>query len=93
MSVDAACATCERAQIPFSPVAKPGDLFADPQLNAGGGMMKTRLPDGRYAKLPRLPLQIGAHEFALRRQPPGLGEHNDELIAELESRRATAKPG
>jgi crotonobetainyl-CoA:carnitine CoA-transferase CaiB-like acyl-CoA transferase len=66
-------------------------LFDDPQLNAGPGMMETRLPDGRYAKLPRLPLEIGAHEFVLRRQPPSLGEHNDEIIAELEATRAAAE--
>jgi len=90
-SAHEACAICERAEIPFSPVAKPSDLFDDPQLNAGPGMMETRLPDGRYAKLPRLPLEIGAHEFVLRRQPPSLGEHNDEIIAELEATRAAAE--
>jgi crotonobetainyl-CoA:carnitine CoA-transferase CaiB-like acyl-CoA transferase len=86
------CAICEGAEIPFSPVAKPSDLFDDPQLNAGLGMMKTRLPDGRYTKLPRLPLEIGEHAFVVRRQPPGLGEHNAEIIAELEASRATAEP-
>ena len=87
-----ACAICEAAEIPFSPVAKPSDLFDDPQLNAGPGMMETRLADGRYTKLPRLPLEIGEHTLTVRRQPPGLGEHNDEIIAELEASRASAEP-
>jgi len=91
MSAQAACAICERAEIPFSPVARPSDLFDDPQLNAGPGMMKTKLPNGSYVKLPRLPLEIGEHRFLVRRQPPKLGEHNDEVIAELEAIRATAK--
>jgi len=89
---DEVCAICEGAEIPFSPVAKPGDLFDDPQLNADPGLMKTRLADGRQTKLPRLPLEIGHHKLVVRRQPPGLGEHNAEIIAELEARRATAEP-
>ena len=82
------CERCERAEIPFSPVATPSDLFDDPQLNAGIGMMDTRLADGRHAKLPRLPIEIGAHTLGLRRQPPALGEHNGEIIAEAQASHA-----
>jgi crotonobetainyl-CoA:carnitine CoA-transferase CaiB-like acyl-CoA transferase len=74
-------AILEEASIPYSPVATPSDLFDDPQLNAGRGMMHTRLADGRFTKLPGLPLEMGAHVLGLRRQPPALGEHNDELRA------------
>ncbi|MGB8266804.1 MAG: CoA transferase [Candidatus Velthaea sp.] len=84
------CERCERAEIPFSPVSTPSDLFDDPQLNAGIGMMDTRLADGSHAKLPRLPIEIGAHEFGLRRQPPTLGEHNAEIIAENRVSHAAA---
>ena len=76
------CARCEQAEIPFSLVATPSDLFEDPQLNAGIGMMDTALAKGGRAKLPRLPIEMGAHELGLRRQPPALGEHNAEIIAE-----------
>ena len=82
------CARCERADIPFSPVATPSDLFEDPQLNAGIGMMDTALSDGRRAKLPRLPIEMGSHRLGLRRQPPVLGEHNLEILAELQGARA-----
>jgi crotonobetainyl-CoA:carnitine CoA-transferase CaiB-like acyl-CoA transferase len=72
----------DRLDIPFAPVAKPGDLFDDPQLNAGGRMLEIDFPNGVRAKLPRLPIEIGSHDFALRRQAPGLGEHTAELLAE-----------
>jgi crotonobetainyl-CoA:carnitine CoA-transferase CaiB-like acyl-CoA transferase len=85
------CATLERAQIPYSPVATPTDLFDDPHLNAGRGLNDTRLPDGRHAKLPRLPLEMGAHAFDLRRQPPQLGEHNAEIFAEATADAANAR--
>jgi len=73
----------DRIDIPFAPVAKPGDLFDDPQLNAGGRMLDIDFADGVRAKLPRLPVEIGDHDFALRRQAPAIGEHTAEILAEL----------
>ncbi|HEX4409311.1 MAG TPA: CaiB/BaiF CoA-transferase family protein [Xanthobacteraceae bacterium] len=73
----------DRIDIPFAPVAKPGDLFDDPQLNAGGRMLDIAFPNDRRAKIPRLPLEVGDHDFALRRQAPAIGEHTSEILAEL----------
>jgi crotonobetainyl-CoA:carnitine CoA-transferase CaiB-like acyl-CoA transferase len=73
----------DRIAIPFSPVAKPGDLFDDPQLNAFGRMLEVDLADGKRAKIPRMPMEIGDHDLALRRQPPKIGEHSAEILAEL----------
>jgi crotonobetainyl-CoA:carnitine CoA-transferase CaiB-like acyl-CoA transferase len=74
----------DRIDIPFAPVAKPGDLFNDPQLNANDRMLEIEFAGGLRAKLPRLPIEIGAHDFALRRQAPAIGEHTAEILAELE---------
>ena len=73
----------DRIAIPFSPVAKPGDLFDDPQLNAFNRMLELDLPNGKRAKIPRMPMEIGTHDLALRRQPPKIGEHSAEILAEL----------
>ncbi len=73
----------DRIDIPFSPVAKPGDLFDDPQLNAGGRMLDIAFANGLRAKIPRLPIEIGDHDFALRRQAPAIGEHTAEILAGL----------
>jgi len=73
----------DRIDIPFAPVAKPGDLFDDPQLNAGGRMLDIAFQNGKHAKLPRLPLEMNDHDFGLRRQAPGIGEHTGEILAEL----------
>jgi len=76
-------AICEKIEIPFAPVARPRDLFDDPQLNAHGRLVPTRMPDGTMTKLPRLPVEIGDHDLGLRRQPPTVGEHTREVLAEL----------
>jgi len=75
--------TFDRIDIPFAPVARPGDLFDDPQLNARGRMLEIEFPGGRRAKLPRLPIEIGEHDFALWRQSPAIGEHTAAILAEL----------
>ena len=63
-------------------MAKPGDLFEDPQLNAGNRMLSVAFKDGAHAKIPRLPIEVGKHDFGLRRQAPGIGEHSAEILAE-----------
>ncbi len=70
----------DRIGIPFAPVAKPGDLFDDPQLNAGGRMLDIEFKDGVRAKMPRLPIEMGAHDFGLRRQAPSIGQHSVEIL-------------
>ena len=67
----------------FAPVARTRDLFDDPQLNANGRLVPTRMPDGKMTKLPRLPVEIGEHDLGLRRQPPTVGEHTREVLSEL----------
>ncbi len=74
--------TFDEIGIPFAPVARPGDLFEDPQLNAGGRMLDVAFKDGVKAKIPRMPIEIGAHDFGLRRQAPTIGEHSAEILAE-----------
>jgi crotonobetainyl-CoA:carnitine CoA-transferase CaiB-like acyl-CoA transferase len=80
---DALAELFDRVDIPFAPVARPGVLFEDPQLNAGDRMLEIEFGDGLRAKLPRLPIEIGAHDFSLRRQAPAIGEHTAELLGEL----------
>lgn len=71
---------CEAARIPYAPVAKPEDLFDDPQLNAGGGLELIKFPTGESGKLPRLPLEWGGKRFAAESSPPRAGEHSRGIL-------------
>jgi len=73
----------DAANIPFSPVRTPSDLFDDPQLNAFDRALKVRMPQGNVANLPGLPFCIDHATPALRMQPPAAGEHTDAILCAL----------
>jgi crotonobetainyl-CoA:carnitine CoA-transferase CaiB-like acyl-CoA transferase len=71
---------CEVADLPFSPIARPEDLFTDPQLLEGGSLLETTLPTGGPARLPRLPFLLDGEGSGLESNPPQLGEHSREVL-------------
>lgn len=76
-------ALCEKAGLPFARITTPSDLFDDPHLNSGGGMIPVTLQDGRSTRVPALPIQFGGERLGLRRDVPQPGEHTDEILASL----------
>lgn len=79
---DSLVAKLERLNIPFGPLARPGDLFDDPHLNHGGRMLDIVLPTGKHAKIPGIPLDMGGRQTRVRHQPPGMGEHTRQVLEE-----------
>ena len=73
----------EKADIPFSLVNRPEDLFEDPHLNQSGGLAETKTPDGKRTKLPKIPLRLNGSTFDLRNHPPGIGEGSLEIYREI----------
>lgn len=73
---------CERARIPFAPIARPEDLFDDPHLRATGGLMPTTLPNGVRTALPRLPIHVADADLAIRCDPPRVGQDTRAVLAE-----------
>ncbi|MGO4407096.1 CaiB/BaiF CoA transferase family protein [Bosea sp. RAF48] len=78
---------CVAASIPFAPVGKPTDLFADAHLTASGGLLDvavTKLTgDIETFGLPALPVGFNGERPGIERQPPKLGEHTAEILAEI----------
>jgi crotonobetainyl-CoA:carnitine CoA-transferase CaiB-like acyl-CoA transferase len=83
LSLADAEAACDAAGIPFAPVNRPEDLYDDPQLVEGGGLVETKLADGRTTRLPKIPLRLGDHDFGLRHEPPKVGQGSREMLREL----------
>lgn len=82
-------ARCERANVSWAPVGQPADLFTDPHLLATGGLLDVFISriggsEGTKVGLPALPIEFGADRDrpGLRRQPPRLGEHTRQVLAE-----------
>jgi len=71
---------CEAADIPFAPIATVENLFDDIQLNEGGSLLETTLPDGTHTKLPKFPLEYEGADFQIFNNPPGVGAHTIELL-------------
>ena len=76
-------ALAEKADIPYSPVNRPEDLFEDPHLNQSGGLAETKTLDGKRTKLPKIPLRLNGSAFDLRNHPPGIGEGSVEIYHEI----------
>ncbi len=76
-------AKLEAIGLPYAPIAKPWDLLDDPHLKASGGLLETRLPDGRTFRAPTLPLAFDGKRLPKRLDPPAIGEGARELLAGL----------
>lgn len=76
---------CDAAGVCFAPISRPEDLFEDPQLNSGDyGLVETTFPDGKTAKMPRLPLQFGSYDLKKRSDPPAkIGADTREILASM----------
>jgi crotonobetainyl-CoA:carnitine CoA-transferase CaiB-like acyl-CoA transferase len=70
---DEIIARLEGSGLPFAPIGRPEDMFDDPHLLASGGLQAVRLPDGRKAMLPALPIAMDGERLggpAELSQPP-----------------------
>jgi crotonobetainyl-CoA:carnitine CoA-transferase CaiB-like acyl-CoA transferase len=83
MSTEDVVKGCEKSVIPFAPIRRPDELFEDPHLNESGGLVDTVLPTGKKAKLPKIPLRLGAYDFGLRTEPPKPGEGTHEVLKSI----------
>jgi crotonobetainyl-CoA:carnitine CoA-transferase CaiB-like acyl-CoA transferase len=76
-------AACEAAGLPFAPIKRPDELFDDPHLNHGGGMVSLTLPNGTPLRVPALPLEVKGSRLGVRLDLPRAGEHSAEIAREL----------
>ncbi len=74
----------DQTGLPFAPIASPSDLFDDPHLNAGGGLVEISLPgNGGKARLPGLPIDLAGRRLGLRQDLPTEGEHSHAALLSI----------
>ncbi len=76
-----------QADIPAAPVNSLEDLFADPHLAAVGMFEEAEHPTEGRLRMPRHPIKWSRTPADVRRLPPNLGEHTQEVLAEAERGR------
>ena len=79
---DELAAKLEAIGLPFAPISKPWDLLSDPHLNAFGGLLDVTV-GGKTIRAPALPLEFDGERLPKRADPPQIGEHGRELLAEI----------
>ena len=80
----------EAAGIPYAPIMRPEQLVEDPHLKASGGLVPMQTDDGGTTDVVLLPLLMGGRRPGVRSPLPKVGEHNDEVMAMLATRRQAA---
>jgi crotonobetainyl-CoA:carnitine CoA-transferase CaiB-like acyl-CoA transferase len=76
--------------VPCTPINSYSQVLADPQVQHMGWVQEIELPGGAHTRTFASPLRISGAELPITRNPPGLGEHTREVLAELESERQSA---
>jgi CoA:oxalate CoA-transferase len=75
--------TLNRAGVPSGPVNSVAEVFADPQILAQEMVMDVQHPGYGVVRMLGFPIKLSETPCRVRRSAPGLGEHSDEILAEL----------
>jgi crotonobetainyl-CoA:carnitine CoA-transferase CaiB-like acyl-CoA transferase len=73
----------EAAKVPCGPINGLDEVFADPQVQAREMTARIEHPLAGTIELVASPMKLAATPVQQRRPPPLLGEHTDEVLAEI----------
>jgi len=76
-------AALDAAKVPCGPINDLGDVFADPQVLARGMKTTVAHPHHDALELVASPMKLSATPVQTHRAPPLLGQHTEEVLAEL----------
>jgi crotonobetainyl-CoA:carnitine CoA-transferase CaiB-like acyl-CoA transferase len=79
------------AGVPCSPINSYSEALADPQVAYMGWVQPVRLPSGVETRTFVSPLRFSGDGFPIYRDPPALGEHNEEVFGAEELAPALAR--
>ncbi|TAM96581.1 MAG: CoA transferase [Rhizobiaceae bacterium] len=76
----------DKAAVPASPINNIAEMFSDPQIVARGMRMDLADADGNLLPSVRAPMVMSETPLTYERPSPRLGEHTEEILAELEGK-------
>ncbi|MBV9904926.1 MAG: CoA transferase [Alphaproteobacteria bacterium] len=78
-----AIAAFEGARVPAGPVYRPRQTLDDPHVKGGDFFAEVDFPGVGKAKVAATPVKLHGTPGSIRKRPPTLGEHTDEVLREL----------
>ncbi len=79
-------------KVPCGPVNKPVDLFTDPHIRARDMLVAVDQPQGRPVVQVNTPMRFTETPAGIYARPPKLGEHTEDIRAELADGRLGPRP-
>lgn len=76
--------TFAAAGVPCGPINSYSQALADPQVAHMGWVQPTTLPSGEEISTFGSPIRMASRDFTIRRPPPALGQHTDEICEDLD---------
>src|SRR5690606_10017796 len=76
-------AKLETIGLPFAAIVRPEDLFDDPHLIAGNGLVDVTIPAGEGTRLPALPIAFDDERPVLRRDIPAIDQDGADILREI----------
>ena len=71
--------------VPCSPINSYSEALTDPQVDYMGWVQEITLPNGKVTKTFGSPLRINGATLPISANPPGLGEHTEEVLGKLDA--------
>lgn len=73
----------EEHGIPFSPIAKPCDMYDDPHVMRPGGLAESKGPDGMRFRAPSLPFEVDGQMLTGGGDVPAIGQDTQAVFEAL----------
>lgn len=80
---DEVVALLEAAKLPAAPMLTTAEALEDPQVAAMGFLRRVEYPGAGEVPITDTPFRLSATPGSIRSRAPRLGEHTDEVLAEL----------
>jgi crotonobetainyl-CoA:carnitine CoA-transferase CaiB-like acyl-CoA transferase len=84
-------AACGENAVPAGPINSIDEMFDDPQIKARDLKIDLAAQDGTVIPGVRTPIILSETPLTYHRPSPALGEHTDEVLAELEAKKQERK--